>query len=56
MVAIKQSWLRRSLAFLLIVAMILSMGVINVFAAESSTETANLIEVTVILKTIKITE
>ena len=47
MVAIKQSWLRRSLAFLLIVAMILSMGVINVFAAESSTETANLIEVTV---------
>lgn len=47
MVATKQSWLRRSLAFLLIVAMILSMGVINVFAAESSTETANLIEVTV---------
>lgn len=47
MVATKQSWLRRSLAFLLVVAMILSMGVINVFAAESSTETANLIEVTV---------
>lgn len=47
MVATKQSWLRRSLAFLLVVAMILSMGVINVFAAKSSTETANLIEVTV---------
>ena len=47
MVATKQSWLRRSLAFLLIVAMILSMGVINVFAAKSSTETATLIEVTV---------
>lgn len=47
MVAIKQSWLRRSLAFLLIVAMILSMGVINVFAAKSSTKTATLIEVTV---------
>ena len=47
MVATKQSWLRRSLAFLLVVAMIMSMGVINVFAAESSTETANLIEVTV---------
>lgn len=47
MVATKQPWLRRSLAFLLVMAMIMSMGVINVFAAESSTETANLIEVTV---------
>ena len=47
MVATKQSWLRRSLAFLLVVAMIMSMGIVNVFAAESSTETANLIEVTV---------
>ena len=47
MIATKQSWLRRSLAFLLVVAMIMSMGIVNVFAAESSTETANLIEVTV---------
>lgn len=66
MTTTKQSWLKRSLAVLLAVMMVMSMGVANVFAAvESTTKTATLIEVTVTettesgatihIKTIKIT-
>ena len=48
MTTTKQSWLKRSLAVLLAVMMVMSMGVANVFAAvESTTKTATLIEVTV---------
>ena len=48
MTTTKQSWLRRSLAVLLAVMMVMSMGVANVFAAEDfSAKTSNLIEVTV---------
>ena len=48
MTTTKQSWLKRSLAVLLAVMMVMSMGVANVFAAEDfSAKTSNLIEVTV---------
>ena len=41
MTTTKQSWLKRSLAVLLAVMMVMSMGVANVFAAvESTTKTA----------------
>ena len=38
MVATKQLWLRRSLAFLLVVAIIMSMGIVNVFAVGMTEE------------------
>ena len=48
MTTTKQSWLKRSLAVLLAVMMVMSMGVADVFAAEDfSAKTSNLIEVTV---------
>ena len=48
MTTTKQSWLKRGLSVLLAVMMVMSMGVVNVFAAvEFITKTATLIEVTV---------
>ena len=47
MTTTKQSWLKRSLAVLLAVMMVMSMGVINVFAADFFTKTSSLIEITV---------
>ena len=46
MVATKQSWLRRSLAFLLVVAMILSMGVVSAFAQALQPEANDSVFVT----------
>lgn len=56
MIAIKQPWLRRSLAFLLIVAMILSMGVVSAFAQALQPEANDSVFVTEITeKTAKLT-
>lgn len=56
MVATKQSWLRRSLAFLLVVAMILSMGVVSAFAQALQPEANDSVFVTEITeKTAKLT-
>lgn len=38
MTTTKQSWLKRSLAMLLAVMMVMSMGVTNAFAADSGSE------------------
>lgn len=51
MIAIKQPWLRRSLAFLLIVAMILSMGVVSAFAQALQPEAGDSVSVTEITET-----
>ena len=47
MTTTKQSWFKRSLAVLLAIMMVMSMGVINVFAADFFTKTSSLIEITV---------
>ena len=47
MTTTKQSWFKRSLAVLLAVMMVMSMGVTNVFAADFFTKTSSLIEITV---------
>lgn len=41
MTTTKQSWLKRSLAMLLAVMMVMSMGVTNAFAADSGSEESN---------------
>ncbi|MBM6921018.1 hypothetical protein H6A12_07620 [Phocea massiliensis] len=46
MTTTKQSWFKRSLAVLLAVMMVMSMGMTNALAADFSTKTSNLIEVT----------
>ena len=47
MTTTKQSWFKRSLAVLLAIMMVMSMGMTNALAADFSTKTSNLIEVTV---------
>ena len=47
MTTTKQSWFKRSLAVLLAVMMVMSMGVTNVFATDFFTKTSSLIEITV---------
>ncbi len=47
MTTTKQLWFKRSLAVLLAVMMVMSMGVTNVFAADFFTKTSSLIEITV---------
>ena len=51
MVATKQPWLRRSLAFLLVMAMILSMGVVSAFAQALQPEAGDSVSVTEITET-----
>lgn len=51
MVATKQPWLRRSLAFLLVMAMIMSMGVVNAFAQAQQPEANDSVFVTEITET-----
>ena len=47
MTTTKQSWFKRSLAVPLAIMMVMSMGMTNALAADFSTKTSNLIEVTV---------
>ena len=47
MTTTKQSWFKRSLAVLLAIMMVMSMSMTNALAADFSTKTSSLIEITV---------